>query len=72
MSTEQLTTRTSPQPTNQTSRDLKDEYCFDSDHFTNDYYEYEQGQKHIIVRGRLKKSIQFWRDIGANAFDWML
>ena len=68
MSTEQLTTRISPQPTIQTSRDLKDEYCFDSDHFTNDYYEYEQGQKHIIGRGRLKKNIQFWRDIGANDF----
>ena len=68
MSTEQLTTRISPQPTNQISRDLKDVYCFDSDHFTNDYYEYEQGQKHIIVRGRLKKNIQFWRDIGANVF----
>ena len=68
MSTEQLTTRISPQPTNQTSRDLKDEYCFDSDHFTNDYYEYEQDQKHIIVRGRLKKNIQFWRDIRANVF----
>ena len=68
MSTEQLTTRISPQRTNQTSRDLKGEYCFDSDHFTNDYYEYEQGQKHIIVRDRLKKNIQFLRDIGANVF----
>ncbi|MEW8544359.1 MAG: reverse transcriptase domain-containing protein [Candidatus Thiodiazotropha sp.] len=47
---------------------MKDEYDFDSERFTHDYYEYEQGQKHIIVKGRLKKNITFWQDIGASAF----
>jgi len=47
---------------------LKDEYFFDFDRFTHDYYEYEQGQKHIIVRGRLRQNLQFWIDIGANSF----
>lgn len=45
--------------------DFKDEY-FDT--FTHDYYEYEQGQKHIIVKGRLKLNIQFWEDIGASHY----
>lgn len=68
MSTEQQPPRVS-QPVKQTSRDhLKDEYCFDFERFTNDYYEYEQGQKHILVRGRLKKNIDFWRCIGACEF----
>lgn len=35
---------------------------------TNDYYEYEQGQSDIIVKGRLKNCIQFWIDIGAPSF----
>ena len=47
---------------------MKDEYEFDSELFTHDYYEYEQGQKHILVRGRLKPNINFWRDIGASDF----
>ena len=38
---------------------LEDKYniaSFDNDLIlTNDYYEYEQGQKEIIVKGRLKK-----------------
>ena len=48
---------------------LKDEYeLFNSELFTYVYYEYEQGQKHILVRGRLKSNINFWRDIGASDF----
>ena len=47
---------------------LKDEYEFDSELFTHDCYEYEQGQKHILVRRRLKRNINFWRDIGASDF----
>lgn len=56
------------------STDIKDEYSFgdnvyfDEHRFTNDYYIYEQGQKDIIVKNRLKQHIQFWRDIGANQF----
>lgn len=36
--------------------------------FTTDYYEYEQGQHAILVKGRLKNCIDFWKDIGANDF----
>ena len=36
--------------------------------FTHNFYEYEQGQKHLLVKGRLRKNIQFWRDIGASEF----
>lgn len=46
----------------------KDEYQFDYTMFTHDFHEYEQGQKCIIVKGRLRKNIQFWRDIGASDF----
>ena len=45
---------------------LKDEY--DYDRFTHDYFEYEQGQKSILVKGRLKMHINFWRSIGASDF----
>ncbi|XP_052253990.1 uncharacterized protein LOC127860151 [Dreissena polymorpha] len=55
--------------------DLKDEYLSFTDNFANsqeiftdDYYEYEQGQKEILVKSRLKNHVQFWRDIGANQF----
>jgi hypothetical protein len=54
--------------------DFKDEYSscynFEIDHsrFTENFFEYEQGQKDIIVRNRLKSHIQFWCDIGANPF----
>ena len=54
--------------------DIKDEYksddflTFDESRFTCDYFIYEQGQKDIIVRKRLKEHIQFWKDIGANQF----
>lgn len=47
---------------------FKDEYLFDNSRFTHDIFEYEQGQKSILVRGRLRKNLQFWRDIGANSF----
>ncbi|XP_053389358.1 uncharacterized protein LOC128552356 [Mercenaria mercenaria] len=47
---------------------LKDEYNFDYQRFTSDYFEYEQGQKSIIVKGRLRQNIQFWRSIGTNPY----
>ena len=47
---------------------FKGKYSFDYDKFTHDYHEYEQGQKHIIVKNRLKENIQFWKNIGANNF----
>ena len=45
---------------------IKDEY--DYLRFTHEYYEYEQVQKNIIVRGRLKKHLPFWRSIGSSDF----
>ena len=46
--------------------DLEDKYniaSFDNDFIlTNDYYEYEQGQKEIIVKRRLKNNIHFLED----------
>ncbi|CAG2242226.1 unnamed protein product [Mytilus edulis] len=42
----------------------------DSDNLTNDYYEYEQGQAHIIVKDRLKSHYSFWKDIGC--YDYIL
>lgn len=45
----------------------KDEY-FDYTRFTHEFYEYEQGQKNIIVKGRLKKNVEFWKSIGASDF----
>jgi hypothetical protein len=47
---------------------LKDEYLFDYDRFTHDYYEYEQRQKHIIVKGRLRENLCFWQEIGFSEF----
>ena len=35
---------------------------------THDYYEYEQGQKDIFVKGRLRKKFEFWKNIGASKF----
>ena len=74
-STEELGLSMFCQPVKQNSQtvtqnrdSLKDVYEFDSELFTHDYYEYEQGQKHILVRGRLKRNINFWRDIGASDF----
>ena len=55
------------------SLDIEDEYFsvgndFDCDRFTQDYFEYEQGQKDIIVKNRLRNHIDFWRKIGTNQF----
>ena len=36
--------------------------------FTTDYYEYEQGQKQILVKGRLKEHVKFWVENGASEF----
>ena len=47
--------------------DLEDKYniaSFDNDLIlTNDYYEYEQGQKEIIVKRRLKIISTFWKTV---------
>ena len=54
--------------------DIEDEYFllknneFDNDRFTENYFEYEQGQKDIIVKNRLRNHIAFWKDIGATQF----
>ncbi|MCG8032477.1 MAG: hypothetical protein JAZ03_09910, partial [Candidatus Thiodiazotropha taylori] len=45
---------------------LKDEYDFTR--FTHNFYDYEQGQKEILVKGRLKKHLSFWRNIGSSEF----
>ena len=42
---------------------FKDEYFW-----TNNFYEFEQGQADIIVKDRLKSNIQFWRNIWANSY----
>jgi hypothetical protein len=47
---------------------LKDEYEFDYTRFTHDFHEYEQGQKSILVKGRLRKNLQFWTNIGASEY----
>ena len=59
--------RISPQRSTLASDSTKDEY-FDLNRFTHDIYEYEQGQKSIIVRNRLKDNISLWRTIGASDF----
>lgn len=57
--------------------DFRDEYLscsifrsvnFDNDRFTDDYFVYEQGQKDIIVRHRLRDHIEFWRRIESSKF----
>lgn len=52
---------------------IKDKYdIFDDNHsdikLTDDYFEYEQGQANIIVKGRLKTHANFWRSIGCYDF----
>lgn len=52
---------------------FEDEYSinrfdYDQTRFTDNFYEYEQGQKDIIVKNRLRDHIQFWKDIGANQY----
>ena len=39
---------------------LKDKYFFDIYRFIQDFHEYEQGHKHILVRGRLI-NCNFWK-----------
>lgn len=40
---------------------------------TDDYFEYEQGDKPIRVRGRLKTHLQFWKDISTRpSLLWIL
>jgi hypothetical protein len=49
--------------------DCADNVCISSsERFTHNYFEYEEGQKEIIVKDRLKRNIDFWREIGANSF----
>ena len=57
--------------------DFRDEYLncaiyrqfnFDHDRFTHDYFVYEQGQKEIIVKNRLRDHLDFWNRIGASKF----
>ena len=49
---------------------MKDKYSyFNSDNlknFTTDYFEYDQGQKPIIVKDRLKQNVDFWKALGAG------
>ena len=40
---------------------------YDPDFFANNYFEYEQGNSEPIVKGRLRASFQFWKDIGASS-----
>ncbi|CAG2193676.1 unnamed protein product [Mytilus edulis] len=54
---------------------IKDEYLnISSDsqssahYLTHDYFEYEQGQAKIVVKGRLKRHIDFWYSIGCYDF----
>ena len=54
--------------------DIEDKYSmhmytdFDHDRFTENYFEYEQGQKDIIMKNRLRNHFGFWEKIGANQF----
>ena len=57
------------------SEELKDEYFDELNNFhyecnelTDNYHEYEQGQGQIIVKGRLKSRIAYWKEIGAYDF----
>ena len=48
--------------------DFKDEYSLTQESFITDFYEYEQGNKSILVKGRLKQNVKFWKDIGSSGF----
>lgn len=39
---------------------------YDLDFYANNYFEYEQGNSEPIVKGRLRASVDFWKDIGAS------
>ena len=48
---------------------IKDYTFYFDNNLTNGYFEYEQGQKDIIVKGRLKEHINFWKHtLKANSF----
>ena len=62
--TGEINAHTTPRLQDQSRKqtDLKDEYLehlLDSQNLTNDYYEYEQGQAQIIVKGRLNLMFYF-------------
>jgi hypothetical protein len=72
-----------PSSRNQNQTDMiKDEYFNINDfnnlsldfgeisNLTHEYYEYEQGQADIIVKSRLKKHYNFWKNIGC--YDYIL
>ena len=70
-----LQLQTSQQQAHQNENGMQDEYissfCNDplsENGLTTEYFEYEQNQTNIIVKGRLKQNIEFWRNIGANNF----
>lgn len=54
--------------------EIEDEYVcyktheFYENRFTNDFYVYEQGQKEIIVKNRLRDHVEFWKSVGAGRF----
>ena len=50
------------------SQEYQDFTRYDDFDFKANYYEYELGQAEPIVKGRLKASLSFWKDIGANSF----
>ena len=41
---------------------------YDYTHYMHEFYGYKQGQKNILVKGRLKKNVSFWHNIGTCSF----
>ena len=65
-----LQLQTSQQQAHQNENDMQDEYISSScneplsnNGLTTDYFEYEQNQTNIIVKGKLKQNIEFWQNI---------
>lgn len=60
--------------TGRTDIDIEDEYtilrkdCFDNARFTHEFSVYEQGQKKIIVKNRLRSHIEFWERKDASEY----
>ena len=48
--------------------DFKDEHSLTQESFITDFYEYEQGNRSILVKGRLKQNVKFRKDIGSSDF----
>ena len=46
---------------------LEDEYI-GNNKYTDNYYEYEEGEKLMLVKGRLRKNISFWESINTNSY----